>query len=81
MSQEQSSSAKHVPDLTGAEWFKSSRSSGSGGCVEVAFVEGMIAVRDSKRPAGPALIFTSAEWEAFVGGVDDGEFDLPGTTI
>ena len=35
------------------------------------------AVRDAKNPAGPALIFTPAEWDAFVGGAKDGEFDLP----
>ena len=44
-------------------------------CVEVAFVEEAIAVRDSKNPTGPALIFTAAEWDAFVGGAKDGEFD------
>jgi hypothetical protein len=43
--------------------------------VEVAFVQEAIAVRDSKNPAGPALIFTAAEWDAFVGGAKDGEFD------
>jgi len=43
--------------------------------VEVAFVDKAIAVRDSKNPAGPALIFTADEWDAFVGGAKDGEFD------
>jgi hypothetical protein len=33
-------------------------------------------VRDSKNPSGPALVFTQAEWDAFVGGAKDGEFDL-----
>jgi len=37
---------------------------------------GVIAVRDFKDPTGPALVFTPAEWQAFVGGVKDGEFDL-----
>jgi len=36
----------------------------------------VIAMRDSKRPDGPVLIFTPAEWEAFTLGVQDGEFDL-----
>jgi hypothetical protein len=63
-------------DLTGAKWFKSTRSSGSGQCVETAFLDGVhVAVRDSKNPDGPALIFTPAEWEAFIGGAKDGEFD------
>jgi hypothetical protein len=48
----------------------------SDNCVEVAFVDDAIAVRDSKNPSGPALIFTAAEWDAFVHGAKDGEFDL-----
>ncbi|MEU4692091.1 DUF397 domain-containing protein [Actinoplanes sp. NPDC023714] len=64
-------------DLDQAEWHKSTRSGpDSENCVEVAFVGEAIAVRDSKNPAGPALIFTTAEWDAFVGGAKDGEFDL-----
>ncbi|WIM96597.1 DUF397 domain-containing protein [Actinoplanes oblitus] len=64
-------------DLSQAQWFKSTRSGAdSDNCVEVAFVDDAIAVRDSKNPAGPALIFTQAEWDAFVGGAKDGEFDL-----
>ncbi len=58
-----------------APWRKSSRS-GVNGCVEVAFVDGKVAVRDSKDRHGPVLVFTPAEWEAFVGGVRDGEFEL-----
>jgi hypothetical protein len=61
-------------DLSDAQWIKSARSGEH--CVEVAFVGEAIAVRDSGRPDGPALIFTPAEWDAFVGGAKDGEFDL-----
>ena len=43
-------------DLSGANWRKSS-ASGANGCVEVAFVEGQVAVRDSKDRAGPVLVF------------------------
>jgi hypothetical protein len=71
-------------DLTGASWRKSSYSGGNGGaCVEVAVLPGskegsdyVIALRDSKNPEGPALIFTPDEWTAFTAGVLDGEFDL-----
>jgi hypothetical protein len=62
-------------ELSTAPWRKSSRS-GANGCVEVAFVDGKVAVRDSKDRRGPVLVFTPPEWEAFVGGVHDGEFDL-----
>jgi len=61
-------------DLSGAVWRKSGRSSGNGACVEVAFVGETTAVRDSKNPTGPVLLFTPAEWDAFIGGVEDGEF-------
>ncbi|WP_433202715.1 DUF397 domain-containing protein [Nocardia sp. CA-107356] len=63
-------------DLTGARWFKSSHSESGGQCVEVAFLDGgHVGVRDSKNPTGPALTFTPGEWDAFVGGARDGEFD------
>jgi Domain of unknown function (DUF397) len=65
-------------ELTGAIWRKSSLSGNNGGnCVEVAAnLPGVVAVRDSKDPDGPELVFTPAEWAAFTGGVRNGEFDL-----
>ena len=64
--------------LNGAVWKKGSRSNGNGGnnCVEVAFVDAGVAVRDSKNRQGPALMFTQAEWTAFVDSAKDGEFDI-----
>jgi hypothetical protein len=64
-------------NLENAKWRKSNRSGPySDNCVEVAFVDDAIAVRDSKDPKGPVLLFTQGEWDAFVGGAKDGEFDL-----
>ncbi|WP_280257052.1 DUF397 domain-containing protein [Nocardia wallacei] len=65
-------------NLAGARWFKSTRSSGSKDCVEVAFLdEGLVGVRDSKNPSGPALVFAPGEWDAFTTGMRHGEFDRP----
>lgn len=62
-------------DLTGAVWRKSVRS-GAGNCVEVArLAGGHVAVRDSKNPLGSVLVFTSAEWGAFVDSVKSGGVD------
>jgi hypothetical protein len=63
-------------DVAGAAWRKSSRSE-SNGCVEVAFLNGQVAVRDSKDRGGPMLRFSHNEWETFLGGVRAGEFDTP----
>ncbi|MEO3806664.1 DUF397 domain-containing protein [Nonomuraea sp. B1E8] len=64
-------------DLSQAIWVKSSRSGGGNNCVEVARnLPGVIAVRDSKNPNGPALVFTHSEWVAFLTGAKNGEFDL-----
>jgi hypothetical protein len=61
--------------LDGAFWMKSSLSGAAGNCVEVAALEsGEFAVRNSRQPTGPALVFTRAEWLAFLGGVEHGEF-------
>jgi hypothetical protein len=57
-------------------WIKSSLSGYNGNCVEVAgLTDDRIRVRDSKHPRGAVLNFTQAEWDAFIGGVYNGEFD------
>lgn len=62
--------------LTGVQWVKSARSNQSGNCVEVAaLADGSVAVRNSRDPEGPALVYTRAEMTAFVEGAKDGDFD------
>jgi hypothetical protein len=57
-------------------WMKSRYSNPSGNCVEVACLPGgEIAVRNSRHPGGPVLVYTQAEIAAFLQGAKDGEFD------
>jgi len=54
-------------DLTSARWRKSTRSGNGNNCVEVADnLPGVVGVRDSKDPTGPALVFGPEAWQAFV---------------
>jgi hypothetical protein len=57
-------------------WHKAQLSTNNGACVEVASVPGKIAVRDSKDPGGPVLVYAPEEWSAFLGGVKKGEFTI-----
>jgi len=62
-----------------APWVKSSYSGPQGNCVEVArLADGGVAMRHSRHPDGPALVFTGAEWVAFLSGARDGEFEISG---
>ncbi|MDH6114488.1 hypothetical protein P3T36_000888 [Kitasatospora sp. MAP12-15] len=63
------------PNLSGAAWFKSSYSDNGGSCVEAApNFPGLVPVRDSKDPSGPALLFPAEVFAAFVAGVKAGDF-------
>jgi hypothetical protein len=63
--------------VEGARWHRSRHSGGNGNCVEVArLCGGEVAVRNSRFPDGPVLVYTREEIAAFLGGVKDGEFDF-----
>lgn len=64
----------NTPDLSNAQWFKSSYSSGQGACVEVAALPDAVAARDSKNLEGPALTFSQDGWADFIRGVNANEF-------
>ena len=62
--------------LSGVTWIKSERSNSQGNCVELAeLADGSVAMRNSRHPHGPALVYTRAEIEAMVQGAKDGDFD------
>ncbi|AUS78078.1 DUF397 domain-containing protein [Actinoalloteichus sp. AHMU CJ021] len=63
-------------DISNAEWITSTEDDDQKG-VEIAFVEEYILMRNGADPEGPVLVFTQAEWDAFVEGAKDGEFDEP----
>lgn len=67
--------------VTDSTWVKSSLSFAQGNCVEVSDQpEGTIGIRNSRDSRGPVLRFTPDEWQAFLGGVRNGEFDDFGRT-
>ncbi|MGV9533962.1 DUF397 domain-containing protein [Streptosporangium sandarakinum] len=63
------------PDLSNARWYKSSLSADGASCVEVAFVNDAVAVRDTKDRDGGTLVFHRDHWAAFIGGIKAGGFD------
>jgi hypothetical protein len=63
-----------IADRACLTWVKAKRSGANGQCVEVASTAGHIAIRDSKDPDGPTLVYTSSEFKAFLQGARNGEF-------
>ncbi len=67
-------------DLAGVAWHISTKSADNGGsCVEAGPLtdgSGRVAVRHSHYPEGAVIVYTRTEWEAFIGGAKDGEFDF-----
>ena len=63
-------------DLTDVQWKVSSYSGGGGNCVRIAAKDGYILLGDSNNPERPPHVFTLTEWEAFLLGAQDGEFNL-----
>ncbi len=80
ISSDGTSTSQISASLISATWIKSSYSGPTGGnCVEIAFLASSeVAMRNSRYPDGPTLVFTRDEWDAFLGGARDGEFSLPG---
>ncbi|MFB7230513.1 DUF397 domain-containing protein [Streptomyces fimicarius] len=66
-------------ESTTQQWVKSSYSNNGGTCVEwaprTASATGIVPVRDSKNPGGPALTVRAAAFTSFVAGVKAGGFD------
>lgn len=66
---------KDKSDFSKLEWHKSAQCGESGHCVEVAHTKNGTLVRDSKNQNGPVLTFDKAEWQAFLAGAKNHEFD------
>jgi Domain of unknown function (DUF397) len=62
-------------ELSQLIWLKAQGSSANGQCVEVAATVGKVAIRDSKDPNGPILVYTPTEFSAFLEGARNGSFD------
>jgi Domain of unknown function (DUF397) len=68
-----------MTDLSRARWHKARASQNNGGCVEVAAnIPGVIAIRDSKRPAGGAHVVSTAAFASFLADAKAGRYDIGG---
>jgi Domain of unknown function (DUF397) len=78
MTSHQPSPALPTPsEIASARWTKATASNTSSGCVEIAHLDRWTVIRDSKNPAGPIHCYTPHEWECFLDGAKNGEFDRP----
>jgi uncharacterized protein DUF397 len=66
-----------MTNVLGPEYTKGSRSNNNGACVELRLVDDKVQMRDSKNPDGETLLFTRAEYTAFLDSILDGELRLP----
>jgi hypothetical protein len=64
-----------VVDPSRLKWRKAQSSVNNGACVEVADADGMIAVRDSKNPVGPVIMYTRHDWAVFLDAAKKGKFN------
>ncbi|WP_214408419.1 DUF397 domain-containing protein [Sphaerisporangium fuscum] len=62
-----------LPAFQGAKWHAACN---NGSCVEVAFDDGWVGVRDGKDDGGPILVYSGAEWRSFIDAAKAGRFDL-----
>jgi len=63
------------PPILGDLAWRVARNCDGGSCIRVASSAGMIVIGDTKNPRGPVLSYTRAEWDAFVTGIRQGDFD------
>ena len=62
-----------MPQSVNVDW-RTSKSCAGGNCVQVAAIDGSIAIRDSKDPHGPVLMYSAEEWRDFLAGAKGGDF-------
>lgn len=64
-------------DTATARWERTTHEDGTPAALEIGYADnGLVALRMADNPEGDVLIYTPSEWEAFVEGVRDGEFDI-----
>jgi len=62
-------------EQSAVRWRRPGRCGAESSCVEVAFVDDQVMVRNSQAPDGPTATFSRAEWATFVAAVKGDEFN------